>query len=902
MDLFDKPPLDELYHYGIKRRSGRYPYGSGDNPYQHCGDFLGRVEELKKEGLTEPEIAKELGIVNQDGKPSTTKLRTQLSLAKFERRSLEVETAKGLRKKGYSLNQIAEKMGFANDSSVRSLLNEKSENNMNQAMNTAEFIKKKVDEKGMIDVGKGVEIGLGVSREKLKQALYILELEGYPTFGGGVPQATNPGKQTNIQVICPPGTQHKDIYDYKNVHSLTEYTSHDDGETFTTFRYPKSMNSKRLQIRYTEDGGSEMDGVIELRRGVKDLSLGNAHYAQVRILVDDKKYLKGMAIYSDDLPDGVDVRFNTNKSKDVPKLEVLKNIKNDPDNPFGSYIKPNGQSYYEDKDGKKHLSLINKRAEEGDWSDWGNKLPSQFLAKQNKGLMQKQLRLTAIDKQDEYEEINSLTNPTIKKRLLQSFADDCDSAAVHLKAAALPRQSYHVILPIKTLKDNEVYAPNYKDGEKLALIRYPHGGTFEIPILTVNNKHADAKKVLGNAIDGIGINKNVADRLSGADFDGDTVTTIPLSNKVKITSTRPFEGLINFDPKMAYPERKGMRYMSKSNTQKQMGVISNLITDMTLKGATDDELERAVKHSMVVIDAEKHKLDYRKSELDNGIDALKRKYQGRVENGHYHEGASTLLSSAKSEVRIPKRKGSPKIDPKTGEVSYKQVEETYIDKNGKVAKREDIITKMEATKDARTLSTGTAQEEIYADYANRMKALANQARKEMLATGSIPYSKSSKEAYSNEVQSLDSKLKMSLANSPKERLAQVKANAEIKAKKLDNPDIDKDEFKKIKNQALARARVAVGAQRIPVEITDREWEAIQAGAISESKLKQIIDHTDIDALKQRAMPRSVNKLRPTQISKIASMNASGYTIAQIAESLGVSSSTVSKYLRGKGSE
>lgn len=67
-----------------------------------------------------------------------------------------------------------------------------------------------------------------------------------------------------------------------------------------------------------------------------------------------------------------------------------------------------------------------------------------------------------------------------------------------------------------------MYAPNYKDGETVALIRYPHGGTFEIPILTVNNKQAEGKRVLGNTpADAIGINSKVAGRLSGADFDGD---------------------------------------------------------------------------------------------------------------------------------------------------------------------------------------------------------------------------------------------------------------------------------------------------------------------------------------------------------------------------------------------
>lgn len=453
---------DILMHYGMPRRSGRYPWGSGDNPYQHSGDFLSRVEELKKSNFTftdkdgktytgEVAIAKSMGL-------STTQFRTQMSLAKDERRSADVATAKALRAKGYSLNEIADKMGFANDSSVRSLLNESSEARMNQAKQTAEFLKKQISEKGMIDVGTGVERELGISKEKMNQALYILEMEGYHIYGGGVPQVTNPGKQTNIKVLCPPGTEHKEIYNFENVHSVRDYVSHDDGETFDKFVYPKSMDSSRLKIRYAEDGGIQKDGVIEIRRGVDDLSLGDSHYAQVRILVDGNRYLKGMAVYSDDLPDGVDVMFNTNKKKGTPTSDVLKKVKDDPDNPFGSLIKAGGQSYYIDADGKRQLSLINKRAEEGDWGEWADKLPSQFLSKQSLSLVNKQLNLAASDKMAEFDEICSLTNPTVKKSLLKSFADDCDSAAVHLQAAALPRQKYQVILPITSMKDNEVCA------------------------------------------------------------------------------------------------------------------------------------------------------------------------------------------------------------------------------------------------------------------------------------------------------------------------------------------------------------------------------------------------------------------------------------------------------------
>nr|DAQ19108.1 MAG TPA: RNA dependent RNA polymerase [Caudoviricetes sp.] len=891
-----------LMHYGMPKRSGRYPWGSGENPYQRSGDFLSRVSELKKSGMSEKDVADSMGL-------TTSQLRTQVGLAKHERRAVDVATAKGLREKGYSLNEIADKMGYKNDSSVRSLLNEDSEARMNQARKTADFLKKQVDEKGMIDVGVGVERELGVSKEKMKQALYILEMEGYEVYGGGVPQVTNPGKQTNIQVLCPPGTEHKEIYNFGEVHSVRDYVSHDGGDTFDTFVYPKSMDSSRIKVRYAEEGGIDKDGVVELRRGVDDLSLGESHYAQVRILVDDNKYIKGMAVYSDDLPDGVDVVFNTNKKKGTPLMaddpkapQVLKTISNDPDNPFGSLIKAGGQSYYTDKNGERQLSLINKRAEEGDWGEWSDNLPSQFLSKQSVTLIKKQLGLATADKQAEFDEICSLTNPTVKKALLKSFADDCDSAAVHLQAAALPRQKYQVILPITSMKDNEVYAPNYENGEQVALIRYPHGGTFEIPILTVNNKQTEARRVLGTTpSDAIGINSTVASRLSGADFDGDTVMVIPTGGKVKIASSPALKGLEGFDPKLDYPERPGMKRMK--NTQTEMGKVSNLITDMTLKGATQDELARAVRHSMVVIDAEKHKLDYKQSEIDNGIASLKKKYQGTYDDdGRYHEGAATLISRAKSETSVLKRKGSPIIDKETGKQSYKEVYEEYTDpKTGKTRVRTQKSTKMAETDDAFTLvsDANTPAERAYAEYANRMKSLANQARKEMLGSGKIAYSSSAKATYQEEVDTLMAKLNIALKNAPRERQAQVIANATVSAKKQENPDMKPGEIKKANQQALTAARIAVGAKREPIEITDREWEAIQAGAISENRLTQIINNVDIDKLRQRATPRATTSLSTAKVNKIASMNASGYSTAEIAKSLGVSPSTVTKYLKGK---
>lgn len=929
---------DVLMHYGMPRRSGRYPWGSGDNPYQHSGDLLSRVYELRKQNFTytdengkvwsgDTAIAKSMGL-------TSSQLRTQMSLAKDERRSLQVATAKGLREKGYSLNEIAEKMGFANDSSVRSLLNENAEARMNKARNTADILRRELETKKMIDVGAGVERELGVSREKLEEALYILKMEGYPVYGGGVAQATNKGKQTNLRVLCQPGTEHKEMYEYDKISSLIDYTSDDGGETFRrAFQYPESMDSSRLQIRYAEDGGINKDGVIEIRRGVADLSLGESNYAQVRILVDGNKYLKGMAVYADDadMPEGVDVVFNTNKKSSVPKMEVLKSISDDPDNPFGSLIKEHGgQSTYIDKDGKERLSLINKRAEEGDWGDWSDNLPSQFLSKQSMQLINKQLNLAAADKEAEFNEICSLTNPTVKKRLLQSFSDDCDAAAVHLKAAALPRQKYQVILPLTSIKDTEVYAPNYHDGETVALIRYPHGGTFEIPILKVNNKIPEGQKVLGKTpADAIGISKNVADRLSGADFDGDTVMVIPCNSSrsnVRITSTPPLKGLEGFDPKDKYQYdtkkvdengnvhyyRDGVEFKAMKNTQTEMGKISNLITDMTLKGAPQDEIARAVRHSMVVIDAEKHGLDYKRSAQENGIAALKKSYQYRVDDdGSIHDGASTLISRASSEKSVSKRRGSPQIDKETGEQTWKLAKdkdrfynvEKVNKRTGEVTviqkERTQQSTQMAETRDARTLSSGTKQEEAYADYANRMKALGNKARKEMVSTGRIQYSASAKAVYKPEVDSLDTKLNIALKNAPRERQAQTMANAIMKAKKQEYPDMTKAEEKKASQQALTASRLKVGAQRNPIEITDREWEAIQAGAISENQLSKILNNADIDSIRQRATPRATTQLSQSKISLISSLKASGYTTSQIADRLGISSSTVSKYLNGK---
>lgn len=878
---------DTLAHYGTPRHSGRYPWGSGDNPRQRTSTFLSTYRDLHAKGLSDKEIADGMGI-------TTTELRNRRSMESDAERAENISRAMKLKEKGYTNVKIGEMMGV-NESVVRSWVNQAKTDRASETKNTADVLKKNVDEKGFIDVGAGVERELNISQTKLNTAVAMLKDQGYEVHTIKVEQATNAGQYTTVKVLAPPGTTWADVnFNKDKINTINEY-SPDGGKTYHVVEYPKSMSSDRIQIRYGDEGGADKDGVIELRRNVDDISLGNSSYAQVRIAVDGIHYLKGMAMYSDDMPDGVDVIFNTNKQTGTPKEKVFKELKDDPDNPFGATIKANGQRHYIDADGNEQLSVINKLREEGDWDEYSRNLSSQMLSKQNLPLIKKQLDLSYADKQAEFDEICSLTNPAVKERLLKSFADDCDAGAEHLKAAPLPGQSSKVILPITSLKDNEIYAPSYANGEQVVLIRYPHGGTFEIPELTVNNKHAKAKSIMGNAIDAVGINSKVASRLSGADFDGDTVIVIPVNSKVKIKTSDPLKGLEGFDPKDAYPGYEGMKTMTSRQKGIEMGKVSNLITDMTLKGANQEEIARAVRHSMVVIDAEKHGLDYKKSEADNGIAALKEKYQGKST-----AGASTLISKASSETRVNERKKfTYDIDPETGEKIYKETGRTYTDKSGKTVLATEKSTKMAEAKDARSLSSGTPQEEAYASYANKLKSLANQARKTLVSVKPTPVSPSAKETYKTEVSSLLIKLNTALKNAPKERKAQLVAAAQVEAKKRANPNMDKDDIKKASQQALATARVRYGASKkdVQIVITDKEWEAIQAGAVSKNQLTKILNNTDLDVIRQLATPRATTTISTAKAGRIKAMNASGYTIAEIADQVGVPRSAVSKYLQ-----
>lgn len=894
-----------IKHIGTKRHSGRYPWGSGGHSQQRDPSFLGMVEQLMSQGLSETEIAATMGV-------STTSLRQLKTIEKEKRKAADISQVYRLKQKGLSNVAIGERIG-KNESSVRALLAASEKENFGILSSTKDMLTKTISEKGPIDVGVGVEASLGISRNKLNAAVKAAELDGYQVMYVRETQLGT-GEKTSIKVLAPPGMEYKELYAKRAEIAQITDTSVDNGRSYLGLRKPQVVKSNRIEVAYKGEGGELKDGTIEMRRGVKDLDLGNAQYAQVRIDVDGTHYMKGMAFYSDNLPPGVDIRYNVSKPRTDDPMGAFKSQKDDPDNPFGATIKAGGQ--------KGALNIV---YEEGDWNTWSRNISSQILSKQSTALAKKQLNLAQELMLEEFADIQSLTNPAVKARLLQAFADQCDAAAVDLQAAALPRQNTHVILPLVTGKPNEIYAPMYQNGERLVLLRHPHGGIFEIPDVVVNNKMPEAKAIMANAKDAIGVHPSVAAKLSGADFDGDTVIAIPNKNN-DIRTAPSLAELKDFDTKTAYPPYDGMKTIdggrfnaatgkvdyppgkkpSGRRKQLEMGDVSNLITDMTIKGATPAEIARAVKHSMVVIDAEKHHLNSEQSFIDNNIAELKTKYQGGP-----RAGASTVVSRASSEYRVPLRKpgvivtdpvtGKTRrkfIDPETGEKLYEILPDEdryYVTPKGVRKERQTVTTKMEQFS-AFDLSSGTPMETLYATHAESLKGLANRARLELLATPKVTRDPQAAKVYAQEVDSLNAKLKLADINRPKERKAQLVANKIYNAKLAANPNMDPSDKSRLRGQALSEARIKLGAKKPEFTLTDREWTAIQLGALSHNKVSAIIQNVDMGWLKEKANPRPKFVMSDAKVKRAKSMAALGYTQAEIATALGVSASSISTTL------
>lgn len=980
---------DFLMHYGKGHldggHSGRYPWGSGDDPYQHEGGIRGAYKMLVNSGWTEKEIADEWGM-------SINELRDRKAIERQTSRNLKREKVLELSNKGMSNSEIARELN-TNESSIRSLLDPIKHENNNRALATAEMLKKEIDKNGMTDIGQGMANRLGITETALKTAVRYLEIEGYQPYNIPISQ-NGTAKKTQMKVLAPPDMSWPDAVKNKDkVNIVNDPYTEDGGRTWENLEHPMPISAKRIYVRHKEEGGKDKDGLIEIRRGVEDLDIGHHGYAQVRIAVtqnEDPKsykagtnYMKGVAVYSDDIPKGYDVIYNSNKSVDDPFDKVFKPFsKNekgeiDWDNPFGATIKSNqyddegnlirevGQKHYIDKNGKKRLSSINIVNEAGDWANWSKRLSSQFLSKQSPQLAEKQLQLAYDSRKRELDDIMALENPEIKMKLLDSFAEDCDAAAVHLKASPLPKQQSYVIMPVLSLKDNECYAPNFKNGEIISLVRHPHGGIFEIPTLVVNNNNREAQKIMGkNPPDAIGININVASQLSGADFDGDTVIALPNPNKSVIRSRPGLEGLKDFETKMfKKPEDAiptGPKKMDDGRTgdgfnrTREMGRVSNLITDMTLAGAKDEELVRAVKHSMVVVDADKHNLDWKASEREFNIAELRARYQP---NG----GTGTLISSAKSELSVPERADfrTSMINKKTGEINwsytnrfikeidpvtkkYRVPDEKFmnglrdrlesegiqIDKVNKFSIKTtpsnervtQIVsdyatefkkangysftpatkqsTKMAEAKDAYELSSGTVMESKYAEYANKMKALANESRKLRVNLKNTQYDKEAKEKYAPEVSSIMAKINEAMKRKPLERKVQSMADVKIALLMQEHPNFDKQDRKKHRARIVKELRQRMGTQKTRPVLTPSEWDAVKAGALTSTTINKLFSLMDVDVVREYATPRNYeSKLSKGEISYAKSLIARDqYTTADIASLLGVSVSTLNRAL------
>lgn len=882
-----KPSLDSLLHYGVARKSGRYPYGSGEDPRQGNRDFLRQYDELRAKGIGQAEIAYRLGM-------NTSLLRQKRTRARAEEKEEHIARSKEMFDSGMTRVEIAKRLGIS-EGSVRNYLSEKttSEKTVIKQLDTIrDAITSGVEKTGYLDVGIGVERQLGVTRTKFNTVVNeLVESGDYYVHQVYIKRLSDPTgtKNTTVKVLTKDPDGYNTNKNSDKIRPLDSW-SEDGAMSLNRLKSPEMISLDRIHIRYKEDGGADKDGLIELRPGVKDLDLGTSKYAQVRIGAGDNLYLKGMAAYSyDKFPPGTDIIFNTNKAKGTPVEKTLKKMEmtpketDDPSFMFGSSI-------------VRQKGSLNIVREEGEWETWSSKLSSQFLSKQPLALIRERLEDTHLSLRKELNEIASMTNPIVKQHLLDSessgFIGSLDKKASQLKAKGLPGTKSHVLMPFPDMNPNEIYATRFKDGDRVVLVRHPHGGPFEIPDLVVNNKNLKARKVLGESPDAVGIHPSVAEKLSGADFDGDTALVIT-NNNGQIKTKRSLKELKNYDPKALYS--RDHETISSRAKETQMGIVTNLINDMTIKGATDSEIARAVKHSMVVIDAEKHKLDWRQSSKDNAIPALIKKYQTHVnpDTGKVSRSASTLVSRSKNKIDISQpdkvREEARDVVAKDGTIRKKGLTPSELATKYKISEKQvkDYLDGGDFNPDK--YASDYPQDKLYSQYIKNIQSIKNDALKISRSIETPKYSKEAARIYIDEVKSLNAKLHVALLNAPLERQAQILTN-KLYYSNL-RKGMDKDDVKKLKTRSAATARVLTGAKRTDIKVTDMEWEAIQAGAVSPTKLKDILNHSDMDIIRQHATPRE-KKLDSGKAARAKMLLDKGYTFAQVAEVMGVSTSTI----------
>ena len=971
--------LDWFAHYGVGHlhggHSGRYPWGSGKDPFQRVVNFQKHVYGLRKKGMTDEQIRKSMNNMSDD------EFRAKITASKDMTWKQNAKIAREMLDKGYSKRAIARKLEVSEGTVRNYLSNDEARANRDKSQIVINILKDNVEKYGYVDVGRGVELWLGkdISENRMKTVLKTLEQEGYTVHNDLTVKQATTQNYTELKVLTKAGVSKGDVLKNTDKIRIPNFGIDEDGKiTDRKIEEPVPIDSSRILIRYAhdpgikragikdsdEDGGLGRDGSIGIRPGVEDISIGGQPVAQIRAVVATKGkvdgYMKGVAYYDPDIPEGYDMVIWTNKKK---YEDVFKPLKDDPDNRFGATIKPEekliyaSKFYTDSKTGESKLSPINIVNEADTWSKWSKTVSSQFLSKQSPVLARRQLELAYAWKKAEFDEIMAIPNPTIRRELLLEFAGSCDTASWKLQGAKMPGQSTQLLMPCLSLKDGECYCPNYPNGTELVLIRYPHAGRFEAARVTVNNNNVEGRRLYGMTTrEVIGVKPKTRQQLSGADCDGDTVTAIPDPNHEIKTEKYPKE-LAEFDYDLLYPFPKGAKEVGKGDgfrKQMQMGTVSNLITDMTQQKASLDKIIRATKYSMVVIDAEKHKLDWKKAYKELGIEELKKEFQTG--------GASTIISRRKQEMEVPERKFGKYIidettgkidhteyyDPVTGKPQYRETGRTYqkrvpvidpatyqYDKYGQIKKKNGVplgdqvigedgkpvwknvgpvraattsVKKMLEYDDAFKLTSGgsrenpgTSIEYEYASVANKYKALANNARKMYMATADDPIiDKKMQAEYRDALESINAKIKDAAYHAPLERQAQLYASRVVSAARK-NKNIDQDEFDKIQGKALSTGRQKYGAGKEKLTLSEREVEAIEKHAVPKTTLQLLMKEIDKKFLKQMALPREFNGIAPAKLAQVKRMLATGsYTIADVADFAGVSTSTIERALKEDG--
>lgn len=130
------------------------------------------------------------------------------------------------------------------------------------------------------------------------------------------------------------------------------------------YEFHKVLDTNRIE--FVED--PMYDGVIFIRENVPDLDLGGKHYAQIRLLTSENTLIKGMAMFSIDIPDGKDVVVHYNakyKTQTIVPITEESSIKVELLN-----------------DGIGSCIYDMERKIDYDWDEWRNNLPTQFLSKE----------------------------------------------------------------------------------------------------------------------------------------------------------------------------------------------------------------------------------------------------------------------------------------------------------------------------------------------------------------------------------------------------------------------------------------------------------------------------------------------------------------------------------------